>query len=446
MTETERQAALVARLQALIRGDVKPHDAAEALAFAYLAYQNQQFGPSARLFAGAFQSDPKLAEDMTAHNRYNAACAAARAAAGKGDDKPPLSEPEQAQWRKQALDWLKADLAHWTRQARSGPPQAKATVKPTLDHWKGDTDLAAIRDEDSLNRLPEEERKAGRSLWAEVNALLLTVQPDPKSAASHHNLGIALFNQDKMDEAITEFRETMHLDGDHVGDASFNLGLTLRRVGRYEEALELFRGLPQRIRDEPGSSEERRAILNRRVQNELAETGRLAALAARLPAMIRGDEKPRDAAEGLAFAYLAYHNRQFGPSARLFVGAFRADPKLAEDMTAWNRYNAACAAARAATGKGDDKPPLSEPEQARWRKQALDWLKADLAHWTKLARSDLPEAKATAKQVLDHWKVDTNLAAIRDEDSLKNLPEEEREACRSLWAEVNALLKTAGPR
>ena len=177
MTETERQAALAARLPGVIRGDEQPRDAAERLAFADLAYRSKRFGPSARLFAGAFQADPKLAEDMTAHNRYNAACAAARAAAGKGDDKPPLSEPEQARWRKQALDWLKADLAHWTRQARSGPPQAKAIVKPTLDHWKADAALAAIRDEDSLTRLPEDERKAGRSLWAEVERAALD-RPD----------------------------------------------------------------------------------------------------------------------------------------------------------------------------------------------------------------------------------------------------------------------------
>ncbi len=76
----------------------------------------------------------------------------------------------------------------------------------------------------------------------------------------------------------------------------------------------------------------------------------------------------------------------------------------------------------------------SEEEAKRWRKQALDWLRAELAHWTKQARSGLPEAKV--KRVLDHWKVDTDLSTIRDERWLKSLPEQERDACRSLWANV----------
>ena len=107
----------------------------------------------------------------------------------------------------------------------------------------------------------------------------------------------------------------------------------------------------------------------------------------RLPAAIRGDDKPKDAAERLALAYIAYYMEHFGASARLFAGPIQYDRQLAEDMTAQNRYNAACAAALASAGKGNDKPTLSEPERAQWRKQAVVWLKADLDHWTKLVWS-----------------------------------------------------------
>ena len=97
-----------------------------------------------------------------------------RGAGGRrqGDDKPPLDEKEKARWRKQALDWLKADLAYWTKQADTGTPQAKALVSQTLQHWKADTDLAGIRDEPALEALPEDERKTCRALWAEVDAPL----------------------------------------------------------------------------------------------------------------------------------------------------------------------------------------------------------------------------------------------------------------------------------
>jgi hypothetical protein len=41
-----------------------------------------------------------------------------------------------------------------------------------LQHWKADTDLAGIRDESELNKLPEGEQTACRALWSEVEALL----------------------------------------------------------------------------------------------------------------------------------------------------------------------------------------------------------------------------------------------------------------------------------
>ena len=290
-------------------------------------------------------------------------------------------------------------------------------------------------------RLSEILRELGKP-DEEITSLRETIRLKPKSAASHHNLAIYLAKEGKMDEAIDEFRETMHLDGDHVGSAAFNLGVTLRQIGRYQEVLELFRDLPKRVIHDQVHSERDKVKLIRRAEAELTKTEQVA----RLSALIRGDEKPKDAAEGLTFAYLAYQAKRFGPSARLYAGAFQSDPKLAEDMTDHDRYNAACAAALASAGKADDKPSLSEPEKARWRKQALDWLKSDLAHWTKQAQSDLPLTNSLVKETLVHWKADADLAAIRDEESLKTLPQDEREACRSLWAHVEALLKTARAR
>jgi serine/threonine-protein kinase len=167
------------------------------------------------------------------------------------------------------------------------------------------------------------------------------------------------------------------------------------------------------------------------------------ALGSRLPAVLRSDGKPQNAAEGIGFAELAYNTKWFGLSARRYAEAFQADPKLAEDMKDENRYAAACAAALASAGKGDDKPPLGEPERARWRKQALGWLKADLAHWSRQAETGKPEAKELVGQKLRKWKADSDLAGIRDETALRALAEDERKACRALWAEVDELLTKA---
>ena len=162
--------------------------------------------------------------------------------------------------------------------------------------------------------------------------------------------------------------------------------------------------------------------------------------------MIRGDEKPKDSAEELAFADLAFFAKQFTASARMFGGAFRSDPKLAEDMTTFHRYNAACAAARAAASAEGDQARLSEQERRRWRKQAIEWLKMDLAHWTKQVQSGPTRSQSIVNQKLTYWKTDTDLAAIRDEKALKGLPEDEQKACRSLWTEVDMLVKTTAPR
>jgi serine/threonine-protein kinase len=252
-------------------------------------------------------------------------------------------------------------------------------------------------------------------------------------AAPHHNLGVALRDQGKIADAIIEFREAIRLDGDLVGEAPFGLGVTLRGIGRYGEAIDLYRRLRERVRDNPR--------LRQRVAAELADTERQAALAARLPAVLRGDDKPKDAAEGLELASLASHAGQFGLSARLYAESFRVDPELAGDMAAQYRYRAACSAALAAAGKGSAEPPLDEPARARWRRQALDWLRGDLAYGTTLVQVGPPEAKEIVSMRLRRWKADPNLASVRDEDALDELPEPERRAWRDFWAEVEALIE-----
>jgi hypothetical protein len=47
-------------------------------------------------------------------------------------------------------------------------------------------------------------------------------------------------------------------------------------------------------------------------------------------------------------------------------------------------------------------------------------------------------------RTLAHWQRDPDLAGVRDTDALKQLPEDEREAWRKLWAEVAALRQRAG--
>jgi hypothetical protein len=65
------------------------------------------------------------------------------------------------------------------------------------------------------------------------------------------------------------------------------------------------------------------------------------------------------------------------------------------------------------------------------------WLRADLAAWGEEEAS----RAATAARTLGRWRVDPDLAGIRDAGEVAGLPPEEQEACRSLWSDVDALLR-----
>ena len=163
------QAPAKQRFPAKLRGEDKPADNAERLAFAQFAYDQKKFAFATRLWAKALASDPKLGDDRQTQHRYNAARAAALAVAGQGQDKPPLDDAAKAKLGAQAHDWLKAELAIWNKLLLSGMPLDHPFVVQTLSRWRQDTDLAGLRDVASLARLPEAEQKQWQTLWAEVD-------------------------------------------------------------------------------------------------------------------------------------------------------------------------------------------------------------------------------------------------------------------------------------
>ena len=169
----ERLVELDEKLPAILSSQARPSDARESLGFAQRCYQKILHGPSARLWAEGFEAQPNLADDMNVQNRYNAACAAALAGSGQGKDDPALDNEKRARWRKPAIDWLKADLTAWSKTLESGSPLVQQqAITQTLQQWKADTDLAGLRDAPALAKLPDDEQKACRALWSEVDSLL----------------------------------------------------------------------------------------------------------------------------------------------------------------------------------------------------------------------------------------------------------------------------------
>jgi hypothetical protein len=133
-----------------------------------------KFTFAARLWGEVLAGEPALGDDRENWHRYNAACAASLAAAGRDQDEPPLDDAAKACLRRQALDWLNAELAAWTKVRDADPTALQTSIAPALRQWVSDPDLARIRDEQELLQLPAEEQAAFKQLWLQVAALLAT--------------------------------------------------------------------------------------------------------------------------------------------------------------------------------------------------------------------------------------------------------------------------------
>jgi serine/threonine-protein kinase len=245
------------------------------------------------------------------------------------------------------------------------------------------------------------------------------IQLDPKLAPAHYQLGVCWQTRGRLDEATAEYRRAVELDPGG-GQGHKSLAGALLRSGRFTEArTTIRRGLDVLPTEEP-----RLPVLREKLK--LCE--RLLAVEARLPALLQGKERP-SAAELLKLADLCREYGRPHAAVDLYALAFAAQPALADT----DRYNAACAAALAGVGDGADRAPLSDPKLARLRRQALDWLRADLALRTKLF-----EGGKSVAGTLTFWQQDTDLAGVRDPAALAKLPAEERESWQRLWADVAA--------
>jgi hypothetical protein len=128
------------------------------------------FVAAARGYAEAFTADPHLLAGRPGGHRYDAACVAALAGCGQGRDAADLDEKSRAGFRRQALDWLRAELEARRRLLEQEPIEAGQTVAEQMQTWLVDPDFAGVRGAEALARLPEDERQAWQLLWADVAA------------------------------------------------------------------------------------------------------------------------------------------------------------------------------------------------------------------------------------------------------------------------------------
>jgi tetratricopeptide (TPR) repeat protein len=270
-----------------------------------------------------------------------------------------------------------------------------------------------------------------RQLDQAIAAYRQAVTLDPKLAGAHYNLGNALRDKGHLDEAIGHYRQAITLDPKDA-EAHCNLGLSLQQQGRFGEALALLkRG------HELGFHNPRYPRWTYASAKWVQKAQRLADLESKLPAVLKGEAQPADT-ERLGLAEVCQVKHLHRAAARFYAEAFTAQPRLADDLEAGHRYDAACMAALAAAGAGADAATLGDKERTDLRHQALDWLRADLKAWAQADDGVL------VQRTLQHWQQDTDLASVRDKETLAKLPQAERDAWQKLWADVAALVTKGG--
>jgi tetratricopeptide (TPR) repeat protein len=285
---------------------------------------------------------------------------------------------------------------------------------------------------------------------------------------AHHSLGIALAQKDDWDGAIAAYREAIRYKKDYP-EAHYNLGIALRvkgyvdgAIAAYQETIRLKKDFPEahcnlgHILRAKGQFAEALTHLRRGHQlgskdprwhypsaQWVEQCERLVEFDDKLPAILSGTEQPANASERAEYANVCQLKQLYAAATRLYQEAFTAQALLGAAPGNGVRYNAACASALAGCGAGKDVAKLSGAERTGFRKQALDWLRADLDAWRKLLDKKPDKARTAVVQKMQHWLKDSDFNGVRGKEALSKLPEAERKVWQQLWADVAATLARA---
>jgi tetratricopeptide (TPR) repeat protein len=252
----------------------------------------------------------------------------------------------------------------------------------------------------------------------------------PKYGGGHVTLGNVLMEKGDLDGAEASFRAALAIDPD-AGGTYYNLGLLYAKRGDLAGAEEWHRKAAAAVQTRPYYREFLDGVVKWR---------------ARLDALVAGRAKPASPTEAVEFADLFTRpaQRRYILAVQFYSGAFAANPALADDLTNYRRYNAACCAVLAAAGKDEEMTVLGVEEWGYLTGLALKWLRADLAHWTSQAKD--PKRRQQVSDQLTHWKKDSDLAAVRDPAWLAAMSPADRKAWEALWRDVDAVLASITQR
>jgi serine/threonine-protein kinase len=430
---------------------VRPQSAAPYVCLALALHARGDVDGSAAAFRKATELDPEY--DLTHY-------ALGTVLYSRGDTEGAIAEYRKALALNpgHAQAHTNLGLALYARGDRAG---AKACFRkalalaPKLPQAHNGLGIA-LKDEGDLDGASAEYRKA--------------IESDPRDHPAHYNLGTALRAKGDLDGAIAAYSKAATLSPRyapgfyHLGQVLFSRGDLVAALAAFRKAVEVDpnyayahgevgKTLLARGRFAAALAPSRRALallaagdsVRGYAQHQVRECERLIELDRRWTAIREGRARPKDANDRLALAELcARYKKHYVRAVRFYADAFTARPARAGAPHSGHRYDAACCAAMAAAGRRAGAGKLDDSERAGLRRQALTWLRADLAVWARAIEKGPPPARAGAQGTLAHWQKDRDLDDVRDSEALDDLPAEERGEWRKLWAEVDALRKRPG--
>jgi tetratricopeptide (TPR) repeat protein len=253
------------------------------------------------------------------------------------------------------------------------------------------------------------------------------IETNAKDHNAQINLGYALKADGELAGAVACFRKVTQLKPKDA-IAWCDLGLCLRGQGQFAEAIDAFqRG------HEIGHSD---PAFHVRSRKWLDECENLREVDRRLKQVLAGDATPASAIECVELAtFCTLYGQRFADAIRLYDQAIRRDQRLAMVV----RYRKACAAVRAANGDGVDAPKVDE--RSILRKQALGWVRDDLALWQKTFPLAPRNLQHQMLKMLTLRLNEADLASVRSTSALAKLPDSERLAWQTYWNDLRRTVR-----
>ncbi len=273
---------------------------------------------------------------------------------------------------------------------------------------------------------------AQRSELSEAEGAVRRALALESATASWDLLGRVLIRMGDHDEAIECYQKAVELDPDFAS-AHYSIGYLLGSQGRMEAALAALRRAE--------AIDERTGRLNAReraaVQRLIADAEVALKATADLLEKVRSGADVSDPNLLVQAAWLLYQNDEYLLATRTYARALKRSPELQAIYP--HRYNEACSAVLAASGKGEGAATLTDQERAELRNRARTALAAELERWRETIEADGAPAQVAQKEV-EHALRDPAFVSLRS-GALESLDAGDAAAWRSLWESLATLAK-----